>query len=69
MKVKLGDKIRHSVFGGKILTGIIEELQVCHHGEKSGHSVKSVDTSMHHGVVDLDNGHWCYFDQIIEVLN
>ena len=35
MKVKIGDKIKHTLFGG---------------------------------VIDVDNGHWTYFDQVIEVL-
>ncbi len=68
MKVKVGDKIRHSLFGGQILTGVVTDIQICRQGEKSGRSVKSCDTSKHHGVIDLDNGHWCYFDQVKQVL-
>ncbi len=69
MKVKVGDKIRHSLFSGKVLTGKVEDIQICRQGEKSGRSVKSADTSKHHGVLDLDNGHWCYFYQVINVIN
>ena len=68
MKVKIGDKIRHSLFGGEILTGIVEDIQICRQGMKSGRSVKSADVSKHHGVIDVDNGHWCYFDQVRAVL-
>lgn len=68
-KVKIGDKIRHSLFGGEVLTGIVEDIQICRRGEKSGRSVKSCDISKHHGVIDLDNGHWCYFYQVKNVLN
>ena len=69
MKIKVGDKIRHSLFGGKVLTGIVEDIQICRRGEKIGRSVESCDVSKHHGVIDLDNGHWCYFYQVINILN
>ena len=68
MKVKVGDKIRHYLFGGEVLTGKVEEIQICHQGEKSGRSVNSCDVNRHHGVIDLDNGHWCYFEQIIQII-
>lgn len=68
MKVKIGDKIRHSLFGGHVITGTIEDIQICRAGEKEGRSVKSADVTKHHGVIDLDNGHWCYFDQVKEVI-
>ena len=68
MKVKIGNKIRHSLFGGELLTGIVEDIQICRQGEKEGRSVKSADVSKHHGVIDLDNGHWCCFDQVKEIL-
>lgn len=68
MKVKIGDKIRHSLFGGEVLTGIVEDIQICRQGEKEGRSVKSADVKKHHGVIDLDNGHWTYFYQVKEVL-
>lgn len=69
MKVKIGDKIRHVLFGGEVLTGIVEDIQICRQGMKSGRYVKSADVSKHHGIIDVDNGHWCYFDQIKEVIN
>lgn len=68
MKIKIGNKIKHSLFGGEVCTGIVEDIQICRRGEKEGRSVKTADVSMHHGVIDVDNGHWCYFDQVIEVL-
>lgn len=68
MKVKVGDKIKHTLFGGEILTGIVEDIQICRQGEKEGRPVKSADVSKHHGVIDCDNGHWCYFYQVKEVL-
>ena len=68
MKVKVGDRIRHTLFGGEVLTGTIEDIQICRQGEKEGRSVKTADIRKHHGVVDLDNGHWCYFYQIKNVI-
>lgn len=68
MTVKIGDKIKHTLFGGEILTGIVEDIQICRQGEKEGRPVKSADVSKHHGVIDCDNGHWCYFYQVKEVL-
>ena len=68
MRVKVGDKIRHSLFGGEILTGIVEDIQICRQGEKEGRSVKSADVSKHYGIIYVDNGDWCYFDQVKEVL-
>lgn len=68
MKIKIGDKIKHSLFGGQKLIGIVEDIQICRQGEKEGRPVKSADVRKHHGVIDLNNGHWCYFDQVIMVL-
>lgn len=68
MRVKIGDKISHYLFGGEVLTGKVEEIQICRQGVKSGRSVNSCDVNRHHGVIDLDNGHWCYFDQIIQII-
>ena len=68
MRVKVGDKIKHTLFGGEVCTGIIEDMQICRQGMKSGRSVQSADVSKHHGVIDVNNGHWCYFDQVRAVL-
>ena len=68
MRVKVGDKIKHTLFGGEVSTGIVEDMQICRQGMKSGRSVKSANVSKHHGVIDVDNGHWCYFDQVRAVL-
>ena len=68
MKVKIGDKIRHTLFGGEVCVGIVKDIQICRQGMKSGRSVKSADVSKHHGVIDVDNGNWCYFDQVRAVL-
>lgn len=68
MRVKVGDKIKHTLFGGEVCTGIVEDMQICRQGEKyNGRYVKSADVSKYHGVIDLQE-HWCYFDQVIKVL-
>lgn len=69
MVIKVGSTIKHSLFGGEILQGTIEEIEICKVGEKEGRAVSKCDTGKHkNGVVILDNGHWCYFDQIIKVI-
>ena len=69
MKIKVNDRIRHSLFGGKECEGTILGIEICKIDSKYGRGVHKCDTSKHsNGVVDLDNGHWCYFYQIIEVL-
>ena len=68
MRVKVGDKIRHTLFSGEVCVGIVKDIQICRQGMKSGRSVKSADVSKHHGVIDVVNGHWCYFDQVRAVL-
>ena len=68
MKVKIGDNIKHNRIGGEVCVGIVEDIQICRQGEKEGRSVKTADVSKHHGVIDVDNGHWCYFDQVRAVL-
>lgn len=69
MKIKVNDRIRHSLFRGKECEGTILKIEVCKTDEKYGRGVQKCDTSNHpNGVVDLDNGHWCYFYQIIKVL-
>lgn len=70
MIIKIGNTIEHSLFGGQVLTGIIKVIEICRQGEKTGRRVDQCDVSKHNnGVLDLDNGHWCYFYQIIRVLD
>lgn len=70
MTIKIGSTIKHSLFRGEILQGTIEEIEICKRDEKYGRPVESCDIKKHkNGVVTLDNGHWCYFNQIIKVIN
>ena len=46
----------------------IEKTSAPH--EKEGTSVQSIDFNRRDcSVIDLDNGHWCYGDQIVDVLD
>ena len=64
MRIKVGDIITAFLFGGKIVSGKIESIELCAKDEKYGTSVEQCDTKNNNGVVDLDCGNWCYFYQI-----
>lgn len=64
-KIKIGDTVSAYLFGGQLVTGVIESIEICRRGEKYGKSVSTCDLSKHsEGVVELDCGKWCYFYQI-----
>lgn len=68
MKIKLGDTITARLFGGELVTGRIESIEICARNSKYGKSVTNCDISKHsNGTVDMDCGHWCYFHQIKSV--
>lgn len=68
MIVKVGNTIKSSLFNGKELTGKVISIEICKRDSKYGRKVKTADISKHHGVIDLDNGHWCYFFQVKEII-
>lgn len=51
--LKPGTTVRARLFGGVMTTGTVED-----HGDKNGMDL-----------VDLDNGHWCYVHQVVEIVN
>lgn len=64
-KLKIGDTVTARLFGGKIVTGTVENIEITTAYSKSGRVVKNCDLDKHHnGVVDLSCDHWCYFYQI-----
>ena len=66
--VKIGDEVLYVPWTGPNRTAAVKTIEICKHGEKYGRSVDSCDLDLNpDGVVDLDNGHWCYFDQIKNV--
>lgn len=63
--LKIGDTVTAVLFGGEIVTGQVEDIQICARGEKYGRSVSQCDMDKHsNGVLDLSCGHWCYFYQV-----
>ena len=64
-KIKIGDTVTASLFGGEIVTGQVEDIQICARGEKYGRSVGQCDMDKHsNGVLNLSCDHWCYFYQV-----
>ena len=63
--LKIGDTVTATLFGGQRVQGKVERIEVCEAGSKYGESVDkcNIDTCVN-GTVDLDCGHWCYFNQI-----
>ena len=53
----------------KAQQAVVKTIELCEDGEKYGTPVDEVDTNLlHRVVVDLDNGHWAYGDQITRIL-
>ena len=64
-KLKIGDTVTASLFGGELVTGQVEGIEICAQGSKEGRSVQSCDLDKHsNGVIDLNCDHWCYFYQV-----
>ena len=68
--VKVGTKIKHTLFGGTICEGVVNGIEKCKYGEKYGKAVKTMKMSDKSRcyVLDIDNGHWCYGDQVVEII-
>lgn len=64
-KLKIGDTVTATLFGGELVTGEVEDIQICAQGCKEGRSVKTCDLDKYNnGVIDLSCNHWCYFYQV-----
>ena len=69
MKIRVGSIVKHSLFSGEVLQGKVEGIEICRVGEKEGRIVSRCETNKHkNGVIVLDNGHWCYFYQLKELI-
>ena len=67
-KVKIGDTVSATLFGGQHVTGKVEGIEICAIDSKYGRPVSSCDMDKHrNGVLELDCGHWCYFNQVRHV--
>jgi len=67
-RLKVGDAVHYTLFGGEQGISTVTYIEICRRGEKYGRAVKSCHINKHHGVVNLNNGHWCYFDQINKII-
>ena len=68
-QVKIGDEVLYVPYNGSQITAIVVNIEICRIGEKYGDSVNSCDIDQHsNGTITLSNHHWCYFDQIKQVI-
>jgi hypothetical protein len=67
-KVKIGDQVEYNPWIGQSRTATVKGIEICPYGTKYGRSVSGCDMSKHNGVLDLSDGHWCYFDQVKRVI-
>ena len=73
--IKIGTRVKHTLFGGGEYEGVVERIEECETGSKSGKSIEQVDFDKRvdyeagtECIFDLDNGHWCYGSQIKEIV-
>lgn len=67
-ELKVGDIVTASLFGGRLVTGKVERIEICAQGSKEGRRVNQCDLDKHsNGVIDLDCGYWCYFYQVKQI--
>ena len=68
-KVKIGDQVLYVPWSKPNRTATVKVIEICRRGEKNGHKVESCDLDQHQdGTITLSDGHWCYFDQIKQVI-
>ena len=70
MKLKIGDQVVYRPWGKEPnRTATVLSIEICKMGEKYGRSVKSCDLDKHkNGTLELDDNHWCYFDQVRRII-
>lgn len=68
-KIKVGDVVHYKPWGNtNTLAAEVQCIEICKPGQKSGRQVTSCDLDKHSEVVlDLDDDHWCYKYQIVEI--
>lgn len=74
--IKEGTKVKCRHNGGSISVACVESIEKCKCGEKYGTMVAKVDfdkrcenyTKNYQYVICLDNGKWCYGDQILAIV-
>ena len=70
IKLKIGDQVLYRPWGKEpIKTAEVLSIEICKMGEKYGRSVKQCDLNKHgNGTLELDDNHWCYFDQVKRII-
>jgi hypothetical protein len=73
--IKIGTKVKHTLFGGSKCEGVVTYIEKCKMGSKNGRPIEQVDfnkkVDYDNGtecIFDLDNGHWCYGSQILSIV-
>lgn len=67
--IKVGDKIKHTTFSGKVFEGVVTSIEKSYTGCKYGMPVESAIIGDDNYTMCLDTNKWCYGSQVIEVLN
>ena len=68
-RVKIGDEVIYAPWSGPNRSAKVIGIEVCKQGEKYGTKVNSCNLGSHaNGVLDLDDHHWCYFEQVKKVI-
>lgn len=68
--VKVGAQISYQKWTGQTSTAAVLGIEICKQGEKYGRSVNQARLDTHLNIVlTLGNSHWCYADQIREIIN
>lgn len=68
--VKVGTKVKHCLFGGDTLAGVVISIELCDCGKKHGKPVSSMSMEGRDRryVLAMNNGHWCYGDQVLSIV-
>ena len=75
--IKIGTKVKYRLHGGRTpKTAKVVGIEECECGEKYGEPVDEVEFRYRAGnfgagveyTFDLDDGHWCYGEQIIGIV-
>lgn len=70
MEIHIGDCISYDTFSGHVGAACIESIEITPPNEKYGYQVEQCSIKENDvGTVCLSDGHWCYFDQINQVLS
>ena len=68
-KLHIGDQVYYRTWFNEKKTATVERIEICRRGEKYGRCVSSCDLDRHsNGVIELDNNHWCYFEQVLRII-